>query len=87
MGTGNFTKAFELYSSDIIFTFCHRYTVVPADCVILYRHRRLPDARLQPARVTVLRWLYRWPLFIPFIVVGQILRTFLAKRVDEQPAH
>jgi putative spermidine/putrescine transport system permease protein len=26
-----------------------------------------------------LRWLYRWPLFIPFIVTGQVMRTFLAK--------
>ena len=32
-----------------------------------------------PRAVALLRWLYRWPLFIPFIVVGQILRTFLAK--------
>jgi len=26
-----------------------------------------------------MRWLYRWPLFIPFIVTGQVMRTFLAK--------
>ena len=32
-----------------------------------------------PLAVSILRWLYRWPLFVPFIVVGQILRTFLAK--------
>ena len=32
-----------------------------------------------PRAVAVLRWLYRWPLFIPFIVTGQIMRTFLAK--------
>jgi len=32
-----------------------------------------------PRAVSILRWVYRWPLFIPFIVVGQILRTFLAK--------
>jgi ABC-type spermidine/putrescine transport system permease subunit I len=29
--------------------------------------------------VAILRWLYRWPLFIPFIVAGQCMRTFLAK--------
>jgi ABC-type sugar transport system permease subunit len=29
--------------------------------------------------VAVLRWLYRWPLFIPFVVAGQVMRTFLAK--------
>ncbi len=27
----------------------------------------------------MLRWLYRWPLFIPFVVAGQLMRTFLAK--------
>src|SRR5262249_53826880 len=32
-----------------------------------------------PRAVAALRWLYRWPLFIPFIVTGQIMRTFLAK--------
>ena len=29
--------------------------------------------------MAALRWLYRWPLFIPFIVAGQLMRTFLAK--------
>jgi ABC-type Fe3+ transport system permease subunit len=32
-----------------------------------------------PATRAALRWLYRWPLFIPFVVAGQIMRTFLAK--------
>jgi len=32
-----------------------------------------------PRAVAVLRWLYRWPLFIPFVVTGQVMRTFLAK--------
>ena len=43
------------------------------------RDRRLPDARREPAAVAILRWLYRWPLFIPFIVAAQCMRTFLAK--------
>ena len=29
--------------------------------------------------VAILKWLYRWPLFIPFIVAGQMMRSFLAK--------
>ena len=29
--------------------------------------------------VAWLRWLYRWPLFIPFVVAGQMMRSFLAK--------
>ena len=32
-----------------------------------------------PRAVAVLRWLYRWPLFIPFVVAGQVMRTFLGK--------
>ncbi len=32
-----------------------------------------------PWLVTGLAWLYRWPLFIPFIVAAQCMRTFLAK--------
>jgi ABC-type spermidine/putrescine transport system permease subunit I len=32
-----------------------------------------------PRAVAILRWLYRWPLFIPFIVTAQVMRTFLAK--------
>jgi putative spermidine/putrescine transport system permease protein len=32
-----------------------------------------------PRTRDALRWLYRWPLFIPFIVTAQLMRTFLAK--------
>ena len=32
-----------------------------------------------PRAVALLRWLYRWPLFIPFVVAAQCMRTFLAK--------
>ena len=32
-----------------------------------------------PRAVALLKWLYRWPLFIPFVVAGQLMRTFLAK--------
>jgi ABC-type spermidine/putrescine transport system permease subunit I len=32
-----------------------------------------------PWAVAALKWLYRWPLFIPFIVAAQCMRTFLAK--------
>ena len=32
-----------------------------------------------PRAVAVLRWLYRWPLFIPFVVAAQCMRSFLAK--------
>ncbi len=32
-----------------------------------------------PRAVAILKWLYRWPLFIPFIVAAQCMRTFVAK--------
>jgi putative spermidine/putrescine transport system permease protein len=32
-----------------------------------------------PAAVALLKWLYRWPLFVPFIVAAQCMRSFLAK--------
>jgi len=78
-GTGNFTKAFELYSSDIVFTF----VIVTLSSLLIALFSIAIGGYLtlgsNARAVTVLRWLYRWPLFIPFIVVGQILRTFLAK--------
>ncbi len=78
-GFGNFTKTFELYSSDILFTLL----IVVLSSVLITLFSIAIGGYLtlgsNPRAVAVLRWLYRWPLFIPFIVVGQILRTFLAK--------
>jgi putative spermidine/putrescine transport system permease protein len=75
----NFAKAFELYGSDIVFTalivlvstaLTGAFAAVIGGYLVLGAH---------PAAVNVLRWLYRWPLFIPFIVAAQCMRTFLAK--------
>ena len=78
-GFGNFTKTFELYSSDILFTLL----IVVLSSVLIALLSIAIGGYLtlgsNPRAVAVLRWLYRWPLFIPFIVVGQILRPFLAK--------
>lgn len=78
-GLGNFTKAFELYSSDMLFTI----VIVTLSSALIALFAIAIGGYLtlgsNQRAVTVLRWLYRWPLFIPFIVVGQILRTFLAK--------
>lgn len=76
---GNFFKTYQLYSTDIIFTI-----VIVALSAILTAAFSVAIAGYltlgnNPVAVAILRWLYRWPLFIPFIVVGQILRTFLAK--------
>jgi len=78
-GLGNFTKAFELYTSDVVFT----VLIVSLSTVLIGLFSVAIGGYLtlgeNPRAVAILRWLYRWPMFIPFIVVGQVLRTFLAK--------
>src|SRR5437899_8740454 len=75
----NFAKAFELYTTDIIFTalIVGVSTILIGACaaaiggyLILGENKRA---------VAALKFLYRWPLFIPFIVAAQCMRTFLAK--------
>lgn len=78
-GFANFYNAFELYSSDILFTI----VIVSLSAALIGLCSVAIGGYLtlgsNPKAVAILRWLYRWPLFVPFIVVGQILRTFLAK--------
>jgi ABC-type sugar transport system permease subunit len=78
-GFANFAKAFELYRSDIVFTFL----IVGVSTLLIGLLAVAIGGYLTlggcPAAVAALRWLYRWPLFIPFIVAGQLMRTFLAK--------
>jgi len=75
----NFVKAFELYGTDIVFTF----VIVAVSTVLIGLLAAAIGGYLvlgaHPAAVAVLRALYRWPLFIPFIVAAQCMRTFLAK--------
>ena len=75
----NFVKAFDFYSTDIMFTvvIVILSTALIGVCSILIAgYLTLGESR---TAVLVLRWLYRWPLFIPFVVAGQLMRTFLAK--------
>ena len=76
---GNFTKSFEFYSRDILFTvvIVALSTLLIGVCSIAIGGYLVLGER--PRVVATLRWLYRWPLFIPFIVAGQLMRTFLAK--------
>ncbi len=75
----NFIKTFELYGTDILFTL----VIVTVSTVLIGLLAAAIGGYLvlgtHPAAVTMLRWLYRWPLFIPFIVAAQCMRTFLAK--------
>jgi len=78
-GLDNFVKAFELYGADIVFTL----VIVSVSTVLIGLLAAAIGGYLvlgaHPAAVAVLKALYRWPLFIPFIVAAQCMRTFLAK--------
>jgi ABC-type spermidine/putrescine transport system permease subunit I len=76
---GNFAKALEFYWRDVVFTvlivglstaLIGVFAIAIGGYLVLGEH---------PRAVALLKWLYRWPLFIPFIVAGQLMRTFLAK--------
>jgi putative spermidine/putrescine transport system permease protein len=75
----NFVKAFELYRSDIVFTFLIVGLSTVLIAVLSISIGGYLTLGTSPSAVALLRWLYRWPLFIPFIVAGQLMRTFLAK--------
>ncbi|MCC6469347.1 MAG: ABC transporter permease subunit [Alphaproteobacteria bacterium] len=75
----NFARAFEFYANDILFTLviiALSTALVGLLAVAIGGYLTLGE---NPAAVAALRWLYRWPLFIPFVVAAQCMRTFLAK--------
>ena len=75
----HFDKSFELYSTDMLFTVAIvllSSALIAVVAIAIAGYLTLGEhARTK----TLLRWLYRWPLFIPFVVTGQVMRTFLAK--------
>jgi putative spermidine/putrescine transport system permease protein len=75
----HFEKSFELYTNDMLFTLA----IVGLSCGLIAAVAIGIAGYLtlggHPRTQAALRWLYRWPLFIPFVVTGQIMRTFLAK--------
>ena len=75
----NVVKAWELYSTDFVFTVAIvllSSALIAAFAIAIAGYLAYGD---NPRLVAALRWLYRWPLFIPFIVTGQVMRGFLAK--------
>src|SRR5437868_3761330 len=75
----NFIKTFDLYTTDIVFTL----VIVAVSTALTGLFAAAIGGYLvlgaHPVAVSMLKWLYRWPLFIPFIVAAQCMRTFLAK--------
>jgi len=75
----HFTKVFSLYSNDILFTVLIVLISVALLAILsITLSAVITLSGCQPI-VSALGWLYRLPLFIPFIVAAQIMRTFLAK--------
>ncbi len=75
----HFEKAVELYSVDVRFTL---FIVLASTVLIALVSIAIAGVLTlseTPWLVAILRSLYRWPLFIPFIVAAQCMRTFLAK--------
>ena len=75
----HFAKSWDFYSTDLMFTVgivLLSTVLIGVVAVVIAGYLTLGE---NPRAVAALRWLYRWPLFIPFIVTGQVMRTFLAK--------
>lgn len=75
----NFSRAFEFYGKDIGFTvviILLSTALIGTAAIAIGGYLTLGES---PLAVGVLRWIYRWPLFIPFVVAAQCMRTFLAK--------
>jgi len=75
----NFVLAFELYGDDIVFTVLIvslSAVLIASGAILIGGYITLGTNRFL---VNAVRILYRWPLFIPFIVAAQCMRTFLAK--------
>jgi putative spermidine/putrescine transport system permease protein len=75
----HFAKAVELYSGDIRFTLFIVIASTVLTALLSIAIAGVLALSETPWLVAILRSLYRWPLFIPFIVAAQCMRTFLAK--------
>ncbi len=75
----HFRKVYALYASDVLFSLI--IVLVSVALLALIAITLSAVIALSPCRpvVRLLGFLYRLPLFIPFIVVAQMMRTFLAK--------
>ena len=74
-----FATAFATYARDIVATpllIGLATVIIGVIAVAIGGYLRLGTSR---TAVAILGWLYRWPLFIPFIVAAQCMRGFLGR--------
>ena len=76
---GHFAKAWQLYSGDMVFTIVIVVAATAGTAATAIAIAGTLTLSESPLFVRLLGALYRWPLFIPFIVAAQCMRTFLAK--------
>src|SRR6476646_1694419 len=75
----HFSKAFDFYGTDLLFTLAIVALSTVLIGIVAIAIAGYLTLGANARAVAILRWLYRWPLFIPFVVAGQLMRTFLAK--------
>ncbi|MBZ0228005.1 MAG: ABC transporter permease subunit [Bauldia sp.] len=75
----SFGKVLELYGGDVVFTGVVALVVVAITDILAVAIGGYLILGRSRSAVAILRWLYRWPLFIPFVVAAQMMRSFLAK--------
>jgi len=80
----NFAKSFDLYGTDIVFTVVIIVVSTALTGVLAAAIGGYLVLGVHPAAVMVLKWLYRWPLFIPFIVAAQCMRTGTVKLAESR---
>ncbi|MGO2147620.1 MULTISPECIES: ABC transporter permease [Halomonas] len=76
--TDHLVRAFSLYGRDVLFSIGVVSAALALIAVISIAISGYLVLGTTPWAVRLLRWLYRWPLFIPFVVSGQIARSFLS---------
>jgi len=75
----NFATAWSFYATDIAFTaviILFSTALIGLISIAIGGYLTLGNS---PRARALLAWLYRWPLFVPFIIAAQCMRTFLAK--------
>lgn len=79
LSLAHFARSFELYSTDILFTLMIVLVSTALIALVAIAIAGALTLGETPWLIAGLKALYRWPLFIPFIVAAQCMRTFLAK--------